>query len=47
MQLEEFISAISQGKTIEEVKTNLPDALKLVLETNKITVEKELKGNRS
>ncbi|MEI8201905.1 MAG: type II toxin-antitoxin system HicB family antitoxin [Bacteroidota bacterium] len=31
-QIEEFPAAISQGKTIEELKENLTDALKLLLE---------------
>ena len=33
-QVEEMPGAISQGKTIEEVKDNLSDAVKLLLETN-------------
>jgi predicted RNase H-like HicB family nuclease len=32
-QIVEFPAAISQGKTIEELKENLIDALKLLLET--------------
>ncbi|MEQ8683928.1 MAG: type II toxin-antitoxin system HicB family antitoxin [Imperialibacter sp.] len=35
-QIEEVPAAISQGKTIEEVKSNLADALKLLLDTNTI-----------
>ncbi|MCD4665348.1 MAG: type II toxin-antitoxin system HicB family antitoxin [Bacteroidales bacterium] len=34
-QIEEFPAAISQGKTIDELKTNLIDAFMLLLETNK------------
>jgi len=34
-QIEEFPAAISQGKTIDELKANLIDALMLLLETNK------------
>jgi len=34
-QIEEVPAAISQGKTIEELKENLLDALRLVLDTNK------------
>ncbi len=39
-QLEEFPAAISQGKTIEELKANLIDALKLLLETQKESLRK-------
>lgn len=34
-QIEEFPAAISQGKTIDELKTNLVEALKLLLEVQK------------
>ena len=40
-QIEEFPAAISQGKTIDELKTNLIDAFLLLLETNKQSTEKE------
>ena len=40
-QIEEFPSAISQGKTIDELKANLIDAFKLLLKANKETTEKE------
>ena len=40
-QIEEFPTAISQGKTIDELKANLIDALMLLLETNKESTEKE------
>ena len=43
-QVEEFPAAISQGKTIEELKKNLLDALKLLLDTNKEITEKEYLG---
>ena len=33
-QIKEYPAAISQGKTIEELKVNLIDALKLLNETN-------------
>ncbi len=33
-QVEELPAAISQGKTIEELKNNLLDAIKLLMETN-------------
>ncbi len=33
-QVEEIPAAISEGKTISEVKDNLLDALKLLMETN-------------
>lgn len=34
-QIEEFPSAISQGKTIDELQANLLDALNLLLDTQK------------
>jgi predicted RNase H-like HicB family nuclease len=37
-QIEEFPAAISQGKTIDELKANLIDAFMLLLETNKETL---------
>lgn len=40
-QIEEFPSAISQGKTIDELKENLIDALQLLMETNKEMTKKE------
>jgi predicted RNase H-like HicB family nuclease len=43
-QIEEFPAAISQGKTIPELKENLLDAFRLLLETNRETVEKEYSG---
>jgi predicted RNase H-like HicB family nuclease len=43
-QVEEFPAAISQGKTIEELKENLIDALKLLLDTNKEITEREYSG---
>jgi predicted RNase H-like HicB family nuclease len=43
-QIEEFPAAISQGLTIEEVKENLLDALRLLLDTNKELTEKEYSG---
>ena len=43
-QVEEMPAAISQGKTIEELKENLVDALKLLLEVNRENTEKEYSG---
>ena len=43
-QVEEMPAAISQGRTIEELKENLVDALKLILETNREMLEKENEG---
>ncbi|WP_299285833.1 type II toxin-antitoxin system HicB family antitoxin [uncultured Mucilaginibacter sp.] len=40
-QVEEIPAALAQGKTIEEVKENLLDALKLILEVNKELTKKE------
>jgi len=39
-QIVEFPAAISQGKTIEELKENLNDALKLLLEAQKEQLNK-------
>jgi predicted RNase H-like HicB family nuclease len=43
-QIEEMPAALSQGRTIEELKDNLLDALRLVLETNRQVTELEYKG---
>ena len=43
-QVEEVPAAISQGATIEELKGNLLDALRLILDTNKEITEKEYSG---
>jgi len=40
-QIEEIPSAISQGKTIEELKENLVDAVSLVFEANRLETEKD------
>ena len=40
-QIEELPAAISQGKTIDELKANLIDAFMLLLETNKENTEKD------
>lgn len=40
-QVEEMPAAISQGKTIEEVKNNLADAVTLLMETKRELLEKE------
>ena len=43
-QIEEVPAAISQGETIEALKANLLDALRLILDTNKEITEKEYSG---
>lgn len=40
-QIEEFPAAISQGKTIDELKNNLIDALRLLLDVQKEQLSKE------
>jgi predicted RNase H-like HicB family nuclease len=45
-QIEEVPAAISQGETIEDVKTNLLDALRLIMDTNKEITEKEYVGKQ-
>lgn len=43
-QVEEMPAAMSQGKTIDELKENLVDALRMILDTNKEITEKEYLG---
>ncbi|MCH7514081.1 MAG: type II toxin-antitoxin system HicB family antitoxin [Bacteroidetes bacterium] len=43
-QIEEIPSAISQGKTIEELKANLIEALELIMEANREETEKDYQG---
>ena len=43
-QLEELPEVLSQGKTISELKSNLLDALNLLLDSNRQSVEFENKG---
>ncbi|MDR3696410.1 type II toxin-antitoxin system HicB family antitoxin [Mucilaginibacter sp.] len=43
-QVEEVPAAMSQGKTIDELKENLLDALRMILDTNKEITEKEYLG---
>jgi len=45
-QVEEVPAAISQGESIEELKANLLDALRLILDTNKEITEKEYSGKQ-
>ncbi|HEY2583531.1 MAG TPA: type II toxin-antitoxin system HicB family antitoxin [Mucilaginibacter sp.] len=45
-QIEEVPAAISQGETIEELKVNLLDALRLILDTNKEITEREYSGKQ-
>ncbi len=42
--VEELPGANSQGKTIEEARENLKEAIELVLQSNRELVEKELSG---
>lgn len=43
-QIEEIPAVISQGKSVEELKANLIDALNLYLETQKGLTDKEYEG---
>jgi predicted RNase H-like HicB family nuclease len=43
-QVKELPAAVSQGKTVEELKENHVDALNLLLGTNKGITEKEYSG---
>lgn len=42
--VEELPGANTQGKTIEEARKNLSEAVQLVLETNRMLSEEELAG---
>jgi len=42
--VEELPGANSQGSTLEEARTNLEEAVALVLEANRTLAEEELKG---
>lgn len=45
-QIEEMPSVLSQGKTIDELKENLLDALQLMLEVNRENTEKDYAGKK-
>jgi len=45
-QLQEFPEVLSQGKTIEELKENLEDALNLILETRRKTTKEAYRGKK-
>jgi predicted RNase H-like HicB family nuclease len=42
--VEELPGANTQGETLEETKTNLEEAIELVMETNRQLVEEQIKG---
>lgn len=42
--VEEVPGVNTQGRTLKELKDNLKDALELILETNRIILERELGG---
>ncbi len=42
--VEELPGANTQGKTLEETKKNLIEAIRLVLEANRVLMEEEIKG---
>lgn len=42
--VEELPGANTQGETLEEARTNLQEAVALVLEANRILAEEELRG---
>jgi len=44
--IEELPGANSQGATIEETRSNLKEAVELVLEANRLLSEESLKGKR-
>ena len=42
--VEELPGANTQGETLEEVRTNLEEAIELVLEANRVLAEEQLRG---
>ncbi|MDP8276005.1 MAG: type II toxin-antitoxin system HicB family antitoxin [Candidatus Euphemobacter frigidus] len=42
--IEELPGVNTQGKTLEEARKNLPEAVELVLETNRQLAEESMKG---
>ena len=42
--VEELPGANTQGKTLEETRANLEEAIELVLEANRVLAEEQLKG---
>jgi predicted RNase H-like HicB family nuclease len=42
--VEELPGANTQGDTLEEVRTNLEEAIELVLEANRVLAEEQLQG---
>jgi predicted RNase H-like HicB family nuclease len=46
-QIEEFPEVISQGKTIEELKGNLMDALKFEMEIRREKTQEQYKGRKT
>ena len=45
-QIKEFPAALSQGKTIAELKRNLIDSLQLLMVTNGFETEKKYSGKK-
>jgi predicted RNase H-like HicB family nuclease len=45
-QVQEHPEALTQGKTIEELESNLSDALKEVLEMKKVEFYKQIEGKK-
>jgi predicted RNase H-like HicB family nuclease len=45
-QIQEHPEALTQGKTIEELESNLADALKEILEMKKEDFNKQFKGKK-
>jgi len=46
-QIEEIPAVLDQGRTIEELKKNLMEALEFYLETQRLMFEEENKGEES
>jgi predicted RNase H-like HicB family nuclease len=42
--VEELPGANTQGETLEEVRTNLEEAIEMVLEANRVLAEEQLRG---
>lgn len=46
-QIEEFPEVISQGKTVDELKLNLMDALKFAMEMRREKTQEQYKGRKT
>jgi len=45
--VEELPGANTQGKTLKEVRENLREAIELILQANRVLLDKELRGKKT